>query len=869
MRAPGRLAAILLASLEPALAVEPPRTFDVVIVGGTPGGIMAGVAAARSGRTAVILERTRHIGGLPANGLGATDIATRGATAGLFLEFVGRIRAHYVATYGEDSAQVRASSDGYHFEPSVAETVFEEMLAGEPRLTVARMRQFDADPRNAIIEGDRIVRIRALNRETNGIETYEGRVFIDATYEGDLAAAAGAPYRLGREGAAEYGEPLAGRVYKRWGGAVGPGSTLLADNAIQAYNFRLCLTDRPESARPIERPARYDREEYASIVADVLERRTTGDAVPEGIARLVNRVALPNDKTDSNNQHLAFLSTDLPEENWPWPTSDWAWRDRFAERLRDYTLGLIWFAQHDPALPEGFRRECLRWGLARDEYADNGSFPRQVYVREGRRIDGEYLFTAGDAIPLGPNARPPIHASSITASHYPIDSHAVRKREPGRVHLDGFLSHPTRPYTVPFGAIVPKTIDNLLAPVPVSGTHLGYGTLRMEPCWMAMGEAAGIAASVAIEDGARIRDLDIRKIQARLLERGAVLIYYEDVAPSHPHFRALQSLGLRGFVPGWRARLDERASDADAARWIRWSGVEMPDGAAPEGATRGSLLQAIHESMAEDPRPILHIRGSVAVRGPYATEEGILTYWITSPCQVGPASLRILVPDRKGAAQRKGAATRRFLYVLPVEPDGETRYGDGLRTVRALDLHNRFDLIAVEPGFERLPWYADHPTDPTIRQESHLIRAVLPMVEDLFPSERPARLLVGFSKSGWGALSLLLRHPDLFAAAAAWDAPLAKERPDAWGMDVVFGNGENFEGYRVLRLLGERAAALRGSKRLAISGYGGFREHMRAAHALLESLGVPHDYSDGPALAHRWDSGWVEQAVAWLVAMVP
>jgi len=372
-----------------------------------------------------------------------------------------------------------------------------------------------------------------------------------------------------------------------------------------------------------------------------------------------------------------------------------------------------------------------------------------------------------------------------------------------------------------------------------------------------------VAAALAIEDGARIRDLDIRKIQARLLDRGAVLIYYEDSAPSHPNFRALQSLGLWGFVPSWRARLDEPASEADAARWIRWSGIEVPGAPARAGAARGSLLQAIHESIAKGPAPGLRIRGSVAVRGPYATEKGILTYWITSPYQVGPASLRILLPDRKGAPPR------RFLYVLPVEPDGGERYGDGLRTVQELDLHNRFDLIAVAPGFERVPWYADHPSDRTIRQESHLIRAVLPMVEDLFPSERPSRLLLGFSKSGWGALSLLLRHPDLFGAAAAWDAPLAKERPDAWGMDVVFGKGENFESHRVLGLLAERAPALRGSKRLAISGHGRFREHMRAAHAMLESLGVAHEYADGPALAHRWDSGWIEKVVAWLDAMVP
>ena len=266
--------------------------------------------------------------------------------------------------------------------------------------------------------------------------------------------AAGAPYRLGREGCDEFHEPMAGRLYVGWGSRrPGPGSTGRADNAVQAYNFRLCLTKNRDNMVPIPKPDRYDRNEFVSLIDDVRHNRATGphrrEMAYDGIGRIVNMVALPQGKTDANNQHLAFISTDLPEENWPWPTSGWNWRDHYSQRLRNYTLGLIWFAQHHPDLPEEFRSRCLEWGLAKDEYIDNDHLPRQVYVREGRRIAGEYLFTAHDALPRNPGERPPIHQSSITSSHYSLDSHAVRKREPERVHLDrqirGILQHKTYP----------------------------------------------------------------------------------------------------------------------------------------------------------------------------------------------------------------------------------------------------------------------------------------------------------------------------------------------------------------------------------------------------------------------------------------
>lgn len=555
--------------------------FDIVIVGATPGGIMTAIEAARMGKSSVILERTGHIGGLPANGLGATDIATRGATTGLFSEFTEAIKQHYTDTYGVESQQVKDCSDGFHFEPSVAEKVFGDMIAAEGRLIDVRtMRQFNFSTGDIAMtdNGRRIASIRVIDRLTGKEEFYEGKIFVDATYEGDLGAAARVPFRIGREAAWEFDEPGAGRTYEYWKSTPAEGSTGEADNAVQAYNYRLCLTRDTTQLVPFFKPERYDRSEYESLVEDVWTGRHTWkamrDVTPEmmernrrhlleggersitpwdswGIEKLVTINTEPNGKTDANNQHAAFISTDLPEENWPWPTASWEWRDRFAQRLRDYTLGLFWFAATDTALPPQFRREIGKWGFSAQEYKDNGNFPRQVYVREGRRFEGMYFFTAKDALPVVEGGRPPVHATSITASHYALDSHAARKRETGRVHLDGFISYPTAVYTVPYGVIVPKEVENLLLPVPVSGSHIGFSTLRMEPCWMALGQAAGAAAAIAIDRATTVQKVPIKLLQQRLLDENATLIYFQDIRPGDPGFAEAQRLGLQGKIAGW------------------------------------------------------------------------------------------------------------------------------------------------------------------------------------------------------------------------------------------------------------------------------------------------------------------------------
>jgi hypothetical protein len=244
-------------------------------------------------------------------------------------------------------------------------------------------------------------------------------------------------------------------------------------------------------------------------------------------------------------------------------------------------------------------------------------------------------------------------------------------------------------------------------------------------------------------------------------------------------------------------------------------------------------------------------------------DNGVLTHVVECAYQTGKTKIRVLLPSRV----EKGRSYP-VLYVLPVEAGDGRQYGDGLEETRRLGLHDKYGLICVAPTFAQLPWYADHPTDPGIRQESYLLKVVLPFVEKTYPAKASAdgRLLLGFSKSGWGAWSLLLRHPDVFGRAAAWDAPLMQEKPDQFGMGPIFGTQENFARYQLTALLRQRAGDLRDRTRLVLPGAANFRRQHLALHALLQELKVPHAWRDGPARKHHWESGWVAEAVELLTA---
>ena len=246
--------------------------------------------------------------------------------------------------------------------------------------------------------------------------------------------------------------------------------------------------------------------------------------------------------------------------------------------------------------------------------------------------------------------------------------------------------------------------------------------------------------------------------------------------------------------------------------------------------------------------------------------DGVPVHEVRSPYQRGVTTIRVLLPSQLDASKAYCV-----VYVLPVEARDGHRYGDGLIEAKKANLANRHQAIFVQPMFSHLPWYADHPTDPEIRQESYLLKVVLPFVESHYPARTDAggRLLVGFSKSGWGAFSLLLRHPGVFGKAAAWDAPLMMDRPGPYGSGDIFGTVENFERYRISKLLEARAADLREEERLILLGYGNFRDDQLRAHAFMQDLRIRHAYADGPQRKHEWGSGWLPEALDRLSPAAP
>jgi S-formylglutathione hydrolase FrmB len=256
---------------------------------------------------------------------------------------------------------------------------------------------------------------------------------------------------------------------------------------------------------------------------------------------------------------------------------------------------------------------------------------------------------------------------------------------------------------------------------------------------------------------------------------------------------------------------------------------------------------------------------SVTVSESKRNDDGFLVHEVRSPYQTGTTHIRVLLPDKLEKGKRYPV-----VFVLPVEAGTEKRYGDGLREVKKQSLHNKLQAVFVAPTFSHLPWYADHPTNKDIRQETYFLRVVLPFIEKNYPvkAEAGGRTLLGFSKSGWGAFSLLLRHPEVFGKAAAWDAPLMMDQPNRYGMGEIFGTQENFEKYQITKLLERRADELRGGKRLIVLGYGNFRDHHQKAHGLMEKLKIDHEYRDGPARKHDWGSGWVPEAVR-LILVAP
>lgn len=580
------------------------RKFDVVVYGATPGGIGAAIAAARLGRRVALVEYHNHVGGMAASGLGKSDIETKEAIGGLFREFVGQVKAHYVEQYGASSENVKLSRDGYYYEPSVAERILRRMLAKDG-VTLFLRRRLET----ASVAGGSVTGMRVRNRDTLAVEEFRAGAFIDGTYEGDLAAAAGARYRLGRESRAEFGEKHAGVIYQDHDTREFlPGSTGEGDKRIPAYTFRLCLTTNPANAYVLSAPPPdYRRERYLGYLDDWREGRMGMPAnYKDGrgmfkplmgtAVRALSVAELPNAKTDVNMFPKA-LGFPFAEESQRYPEANWEEREKITAHLRNVTLGLLYFLQNDAAIPEEHRRLARGFNLAKDEFGDEGHFPWQLYIREARRTIGLYTLTENDVTLAPGRQRAPVHADSIASGEFPIDSFPTRKREPGQNKaLEGYiymLDEYTQPYQIPYRILVPEKVDGLLVPVAASTTHVAFSTIRLEPTWMAMGEAAGAAAHLALEGGTSLRGVDVEALQRLLASRGQVLTYFKDIDRAHPAYEAMQYFGTKGFFEDYYSRPNEPIDPETAQRWRRLA--DLPNGPGAAGMTRGAYCLELYK----------------------------------------------------------------------------------------------------------------------------------------------------------------------------------------------------------------------------------------------------------------------------------
>ena len=499
---------------------------DIVIYGATAGGVMAAVAAAGEGARVALVEPGRHVGGMVSGGLGWTDRGNEAVIGGLARAFYEHVGAHYGAGPWEVLGP----------EPKVAERIFRDWLreAGVGVVVDARLA-------DVVRDGRAIRRI-----VTTGGEVVAAAVFIDASYEGDLLAGAGVSYAVGRESVSLHGESWAGRqpirpdqhqfavpvspfvdereeallplVHDRPMVAEGEG-----DGGVQSYCYRLCLTDRPDNRVPFPRPEGYDPRQF-ELVRRWLAAAGPG-LRPDRIFSLRGR--LPNGKVDANS--IGPLSTNLPDgSSWAYPDADPARREAIRAHHLRYTQGLMYCLANDPGVPAHIREEMGRWGLCADEFADTGHWPHQLYVREARRMQGEYVLTQHD-LEAGRD-----HYDAVGMGSYNIDLREVQRtwlrvprypRMAAETFNEGYLSVPVPPYQIPYRALLPRydECDNLLVSVCLSASHVAFASIRMEPQYMLLGHAAGVAAALAARGDGCVHRVGIGELQRRLLAQGQVL----------------------------------------------------------------------------------------------------------------------------------------------------------------------------------------------------------------------------------------------------------------------------------------------------------------------------------------------------------
>ena len=534
-------------------------TTEVLVYGGTAGGVAAAIAAARAGCAVLLVESGDHIGGMMASGLGAIDLLRFNSVGGIFREFLDKVRHFYEGTYGENSEQYRLTWGGVFMEPHVAESTLDQMVKAESLVQVLKRTSLVG----ALLEDQRLLGARF----GHGDRTLDIRaqVTIDATYEGDLAAAAGAAYHVGREGRSNHDENLAGHLFFDWRfnrQEILPQSTGESHGNVQAYCFRETFTDDPARRIPLDKP-----ESYADFLP--MYRSLYKDLEIGRVRKLRDIIwidPIPNRKWCTNGHIEALTSLNISEWNQAWPDANRHSRQELLARIRQYSQGLWYFLQHDPGLPRGIRTEAQSFGLCPDEYPDEGYYPWQLYVREARRIVGEHVITQHDSVPEPGRKRPRGQRDSIGVYDHSFDSHPCRSRggagstwtDDGFEVLEGTiwyrnkLESLNRPASVPYGAIVPEKIDGLLVPVALSATHVAYSAVRMEPLFMATGQASGTAAALAIAEAVPPRRIQVDQLQERLVKVGQVLVYFDDLPLHHPNFTEIQLAAVSKDLPDFR-----------------------------------------------------------------------------------------------------------------------------------------------------------------------------------------------------------------------------------------------------------------------------------------------------------------------------
>jgi hypothetical protein len=519
-------------------------TADIIIYGGTSAAISAAVEAKRSGKSVIVVAPDTHLGGLSSGGLGFTDTGDKSVIGGLAREFYHRVWKHYNTEeawvwqkkeeYG-NKGQGTPAMDGENrtmwiFEPHVAEKVFEDWVR-EEQIRVDRDEWLDRDNGVALKSGN-IISFTTLSGKT-----YSGKIFMDATYEGDLMAAAGVSYHVGREGKEVYGEEWNGVQtgvlhHKHWfmsdispyvvpgepsSGLLprisdeDPGERHQGDDKIQAYCFRLCMSNHPENRIPFPKPEDYDPLNYELLARSLETGRKDWFEKFDPI---------PNHKTDTNNH--GPLSSDNIGMNYDYPEASYDRRKEIIEEHENYQKGLLWFVANDPRIPEDIQSEMKQWGLAKDEFTDNDNWPHQIYVRESRRMLGEFVMTENELLKKSPTPKP------IGMGSYTMDSHNVQRyvKQDGFVQNEGDIGVSTNgPYTISYGSLVPKKNDceNLLVPVCVSSSHIAFGSIRMEPVFMILGQSAAAAAVLAIDTNASVQEVDYEKLRGVLLSKGQIV----------------------------------------------------------------------------------------------------------------------------------------------------------------------------------------------------------------------------------------------------------------------------------------------------------------------------------------------------------